>query len=650
MLAAWLHLLRLLLAACLLAATTAGTAAQPAGVDATNLGPDGWRWLAPNARFAADADERHTLPDQALASPTLTWQRQAEPVLNVGFGLPQWWIHVSVENPGPVAATRIIEIAEPLYDDLHIWLLHGNAVLAEARMGDRIAFAARPIAYRHPAMTLTLPPQSRVDLVIRARALDGEHDPLPLRLWAVDAFQSALQVDLLAYGAYFGAVLILLLYNLLVFASTRERGFLWYAVYLLAFLAWNFTYRGFGFQYLWPQAPDWNAAACAVLVPVALTSLTAFSWALLDLRRQTPWLFRLSLLLTLLALLHALVALFAPEIGLFATLNPLGMLTMAVLLAAGARIAWRGNVTARIYVAAIGCMFIGTLPYYFVAFGLLPADLLTIHAINIGSALEFLLLALALAHRINSLKSEKLEAEQRAHATLRQAAEALEDKVRERTGELEQANRSLHELAVRDALTGLYNRRHFNDVVHRELARGKRQGKPLALLLLDLDHFKKLNDLAGHQAGDAALANIGQLLAAFARRSVDQAFRVGGEEFAVLSLDVDSEGVDCWAEQLRQRIDAAAWPHPGLDGGHLTASIGLALSTPDDTLESLYARADWALYRAKQGGRNRIVQAEPGALAAAGQTLSTAPDTPPLAHGAGLRTAAQTGLSIDSAS
>lgn len=603
------HFFRLLLAFWLLTTGAAGTAAQPAAVDVTDPGADGWVWLAPHTRFAVDADERHTLPRQALGSATLAWQRQTESVLNVGFGPRQWWIHVVLDNPGPGAVTRILEIAEPIYDELHVWALQGDALLAEARMGDRIAFAERPIAYRHPAISLTIPPGSRIDLLIRARAYDGEHDPLPLRLWQPEAFQSAMQADLLVYGAYFGALLILLLYNLLVFASTRERGFLWYAVHLAAFLAWNLSFRGFGFQYLWPETPDWNAYACAILVPTAFAALTAFTWVLLDLRRQAPWFFRLSLLLMLIVMLHAVVALFAPESGLFATLNPLGLLLIAVLLAAGIRIARRGDTTARIYVAAIGCTFVGTLPYYFVAFGLLPANMLTIHAINIGSALEFLLLALALAHRINSLKSEKLEAERLAHATLRQAAEALEGKVRERTAELERANRNLHELAVRDALTGLYNRRHFNEVIQCELARGHRTGKPLALLLLDLDHFKKLNDLAGHQAGDAVLARLGQLLAAFARRSVDQAFRIGGEEFAVLSLDASAEGLECWAEQLRQRIDGAAWPHPAPGCGRVTASIGLALSRPDDTLQSLYARADRALYRAKREGRNRVAEA-----------------------------------------
>ncbi|WP_170873110.1 sensor domain-containing diguanylate cyclase [Azonexus hydrophilus] len=594
---------------CLLAGNGELHAGHPAlNVSMLERSTDGWQWLAPQARFAEEATP-HEHPQQVLSSAALRWQKVSDAVLNVGFGPPRYWIHLSLHNPEATVATRIIEVAEPLYDDLHFWVLRDNKVFAEARMGDRIAFASRAITYRHPSMSLDIPPRTTVDLLIRAHARDGEHDPLPLRLWTSEGFQAGMQLDLLIYGAYYGAIVILLLYNLLVFASTREQVFLWYAVYLTSFLAWNFVYRGFAFQYLWPESPDWNAGAVAILVPLALAGLTAFSWSLLDLRRQTPWLFRIALILTLAALIHIPMALLAPETGLFASLNPLGLVLITTLLIAGICIAQRGNTTARIYVAAIGCTFVGTLPYYFTAFGLLPANMLTIHAINIGSALEFLLLALALAHRINSLKTEKLEAELLAHATLKHSAEALEEKVFERTSELEQANRSLHELAVRDALTGLYNRRHFNEVVQQELARSRRHGKPAALLLLDLDHFKKLNDLSGHLAGDEALAHIGQLLSSFARRSVDQAFRVGGEEFALLSPEADEENVERWAEQLRLRIDTTNWPHPGTPQGHLTASIGVALSQPGDTLESFYTRTDRALYRAKQEGRNRVIRA-----------------------------------------
>lgn len=578
------------------------------GIDVydANLIRTGWEWLAPHARVTADETDYRNDPAQVLSIAPNAWERPSEAVFTFEFGTPTRWIHIPLHNRSNQAVTRTLEVVEPLYDDMQIWTLQEGNVQTSVHMGDRVPFASRPIPYRNPCMQVTIPSNATIDLLIRAEAHDGEHDPLPIRLWDNNAFQAGTSLDTLAYGAYFGAILILLLYNLLIFISTRESGFFWYAVYLASFFAWNFSFRGFGYQYIWPTSPDLNSNIGAVLVACTLIAASKFAYVLLDLRQQTPWLYRLSLGLALVALLHIPVALIAPESGLFATLNPTGFLIISVLMAAALRLAWRGNVTARIYLAAMGCLYAGTLPYYFVAFGIMPQSLLTIHAMNIGSALELLLLAFALAYRINTLKTEKLEAEQMALATLQSSANELENKVRERTSELEEAIGSLHELAIRDILTGLYNRRHFNETVPRELARAHRLGKPLALLILDLDHFKKLNDCAGHQAGDEVLKNLGNLLQAFCRRSVDQAFRIGGEEFAVVTTDTASEGLAAWAEQLRLRIEDAAWPHPDTPSGKVSASIGITVSRPDDTFATLYARADITLYKAKEAGRNQV--------------------------------------------
>lgn len=596
------------LCAVLLLASGSPAAASAPGLDLHDpvFSSQGWAWLTPRARVADVSPARFRDPFEVLVSSKLDWQRRGEQVLNVGFGESAWWIHVPLHNRRAEPVVRILEIAQPIYDDLHVWLLSGDEILAEARMGDRLPFADRPIPYRHPTVRIVVPPQTTVDLLIRAHAYDGEHDPLPIRLWETEALQSAVLLDTLAYGAYFGAVLILLLYNLMIYLSTRERSFLWYAVYLSCFLAWNFTYRGFSFQYLWPGHPDWNSVIIATLVVSIYMSLTKFTWVLLNLRQHTPRLFRVSQVLVVLAPLHVVAILIDRDIGVFSTLDVLGVAILSVLMIAALRMAWRGMVTARIYVAAIGCVYLGTLPYYLEAFGLISPTLLTMHSINIGSALEFVLLALALADRINRLKAEKLAAERAVHLTLQQSARELEEKVRERTDALAQANDALREQAVRDGLTGLYNRRHFNEELQRELALGRRLGKSVALLLIDLDQFKALNDLAGHQAGDEVLIRLGRLLRAFARRDIDQAFRVGGEEFALISLDASPQGVHAWAEELRQRIEDAGWPHPAPGTKRVTASIGAALSTPDDTLESFYARADQALYRAKGEGRNCV--------------------------------------------
>ena len=173
------------------------------------------------------------------------------------------------------------------------------------------------------------------------------------------------------------------------------------------------------------------------------------------------------------------------------------------------------------------------------------------------------------------------------------------------------------EAAIHDALTGLHNRRAFNESLERAVARQDRQGGHFALLLLDIDRFKKLNDTYGHPAGDAALRNTAQLLTHHLRKS-DLAARFGGEEFAVLLASTDGAGAHHLAEKVRAEVERGRLVFDGARLG-VTVSIGVAV-WPEDGREpaGLVGAADRALYAAKEGGRNRVVAA--ASLAAAGVT------------------------------
>jgi len=164
------------------------------------------------------------------------------------------------------------------------------------------------------------------------------------------------------------------------------------------------------------------------------------------------------------------------------------------------------------------------------------------------------------------------------------------------------------DVADHDGLTSLYNRRAFNDSLARAVAREDRQGGHFALLLLDIDRFKKLNDTYGHPAGDAALRHTAQLLAHQLRKS-DLAARFGGEEFAVILASTDRGGAEHLAEKVRAEVERGRLVHDGARLG-VTVSIGVAV-WPGDGRDpaALVAAADRALYAAKEGGRNRVVSA-----------------------------------------
>lgn len=187
----------------------------------------------------------------------------------------------------------------------------------------------------------------------------------------------------------------------------------------------------------------------------------------------------------------------------------------------------------------------------------------------------------------------------------------LRQTIRERTEQVEEANRKLEALSYQDALTGVANRRAFDEALDREWRRGIRSKRPLALLMMDIDCFKAFNDTYGHQSGDRCLTRVAEALSSIVHRAGDQVARYGGEEFAALLPETDRPGAAAIAERMRAAVERLQIPHKEAPGGYTTVSVGFAIAQATDagTPEALLAAADAALYRAKREGRNRTVEA-----------------------------------------
>jgi diguanylate cyclase (GGDEF)-like protein len=189
----------------------------------------------------------------------------------------------------------------------------------------------------------------------------------------------------------------------------------------------------------------------------------------------------------------------------------------------------------------------------------------------------------------------------------------VEAQLREARDSLASLNATLEKLALQDGLTGLANRRQFDVSLGNEFSRATRHGAPLALAMIDVDHFKAYNDRYGHGAGDACLRALAQaILRETPGRAGDLAARYGGEEMAVLLPNTDSAGAHAVAERMRAAIAALALPHAGSPLGIVTISAGVAALVPRrgvDAPAALLELADRALYAAKEGGRNRVVEA-----------------------------------------
>jgi diguanylate cyclase (GGDEF)-like protein len=168
-----------------------------------------------------------------------------------------------------------------------------------------------------------------------------------------------------------------------------------------------------------------------------------------------------------------------------------------------------------------------------------------------------------------------------------------------------EAERNLAFLATTDELTGLANRRKFNETISREWRRAMRERQPIALMMLDADLFKEYNDRNGHQAGDKLLQTIGRAMAASIKRSTDLATRYGGDEFSILLPGTPIEGATRVAERVRECLAELCFAY-GVKEANLSIGIAAVVPEPGETHAALLAAVDQALYRAKEAGRNRV--------------------------------------------
>jgi diguanylate cyclase (GGDEF)-like protein len=196
----------------------------------------------------------------------------------------------------------------------------------------------------------------------------------------------------------------------------------------------------------------------------------------------------------------------------------------------------------------------------------------------------------------------------------RETAERLEDSIQSRTLELQVAltelgdiNRALEEQNTQDALSGVRNRAYFDKKIQAEMKRSRREQRPLALVMLDIDHFKQINDRHGHLAGDAVIRGVAQRIQAQLKRSSDHICRYGGEEFALILPNTDADGAVALAEQVRLSIAQSPFE---TEIGELSVQISAgcyAAVAESAMLSSTYIMAaDEALYRAKHAGRNQV--------------------------------------------
>lgn len=522
-----------------------------------------------------------------------------------GFQPGALWFHVRMVNTNVREPRWLLVQKYALSDHIEVHTLHADGRVDTHVGGDALPFEARSIRYRMPNFWVNVPPGPPVDLLVRVSSQSSMQ--VPLWLYTPGAFAEVSRDAQFGIGIYYGILLALFVYNLVLWLRLRDPSYFWYLLHISAFGLVLFTLNGLGFEYLWPKSPWLADKAVPLSICLAQVGMQQFARHFLELRQR--W--RLGDLIGL-----AMIAFFVAW-GIASIWLPYRTATPVASAAVFVSITWiaiesivvtaRGYKPARIFLLAWGLFLVGTGMFAALAFGLLPKTFLTEYGVQIGSAIEMLLLSIALSYRYSALRLEN-------ERIIRAGREELAQRVEQRTMELRhaldllgQAHARLRESSQRDSLTGLHTRAHFMERFQQLMNEGHRLHQPLSLLMIDLDHFKEINDHYGHLVGDECLRFSAHTFGQALREHAALVARFGGEEFVVALPGKDREAAMRVAEVLRRSLDEAPCEAGGLRI-HLTASIGVhQLQMDGDTqVASALQQADEALYRAKAEGRNCV--------------------------------------------
>ncbi|UZE96714.1 sensor domain-containing diguanylate cyclase [Alkalimarinus alittae] len=559
-------------------------------------------YLLSGINFIEDKERSLSLDD--IRSLKGEWRINENETFNKGYNTSAWWLNFTIDNQNS-NSDWLLEISYAVLDYVDVFIVDRNGQVSKSIMGDKLPFNARPIVHRYFTVPMTIPQSESVTVYIRV--VSSSSVQVPITVWNKRAFNAADIGHTAIQGLYYGGLIIIAIYNLLIYFALRERTYLYYVSYVLSMVVFMASLNGWAFQFLWPYSVDWNDMVILLSLDLVVLFGLLFTHRFLAFNPSSRplWVFAKTIVIICVALFFVFMVIpYSIGIRIIIIYAVFGCFWALV---AGV-IAWRqGRQSAGIYVAAWSWLLIGGVVLALNKFHVFPRNIYTDYAAQIGSLIEVLLLSFAMAERISKEKTLRFAAQKEALLIQKQANEELEERVAARTIELQDANKKLQTLSDTDQLTGLKNRRYLNQYIDKEIARGARYKHGVAVLLIDIDHFKSVNDTYGHLVGDECLQEVAKRISGQMRWPTDLVARYGGEEFCMVLPVTGLEGAVTVAERVCEKVHACV-----VNAGDIeletSVSVGVyaAVPTSADQGNEFLTFADEALYQAKENGRNRV--------------------------------------------
>ena len=385
--------------------------------------------LGPHLQYLIDESGEASLHDVRQLAQS-NWTQNETQVPSFGFTTEVYWFRTQVNPPNIESnASWFLRIAYPLLDDVNVFVLgedsNGHPTHKHLQFGDRVPFGDREVDHREFLLPVK-PPESPIQIYVRVETTSSLQ--VPLSIVNQRDFLVRDEGLVLAYGLLFGSMLIMILYNIIIFLWTRETNYLTYCIYAVFLMLLFVGLSGMSFQYLWPNSLVWHEKSVVVIIGGAMAAAVAFNRSFLSLKEQLPWADKLGFLL------------FVACVGIVAAAFPLPY-AVGIKLAVAALIPYciyaiatallllqRGYAPARYYVLSWAAVVVGSILLGLSRSGFLPVNAFTNNGILVGATAQLMLLSYALADRVNQIKAEKdriqkfaLDEQQKAAAQLQVA-------------------------------------------------------------------------------------------------------------------------------------------------------------------------------------------------------------------------------------